>query len=664
MTQRRRNHIYLLLAMVAAWAAVLAAFALARHARLNSSTFDLGIKAQVIWNTFQGDWFASSIEVKHYLGDHVQLIFVLIAPLFALWEDVGVLLILQAVVLSLGAIPVFRIATRKLGSPRLGLLWAAVYLLYPLIGFVNRFDFHPVVFTIPLFLLAFDLLESDHPVWASVAILLALSLREEVGLTVFAFGLYVAIFMRRPRLGLAWALAGLVWSAVAIFVVIPYFRGDASDTVFRYGWLGNSPGEMAIGLVTKPGLVIAHLTEPFRLLVPVKLLLPVGFLALLAPAPLLVTLPSLAYNLLSETPSQSSIYFQYLAPAVAFIFIAGMQGAAKLRGWLPERWATWGVTAVLLSGTLLAWLWDNPFTQAIGEPYWEVYALEQFTNGDAFYAAAELLPRDAEVATMMAYGPHLALRPELSLFYDRLQLLERPFGFPQADYLLLNLSDWRWGVNARLFLSTVEAAIGRFGYEAIYARDDVVLLQRGVPPSPLTGVVLQRVIELLDAGGKFAPTAPETLDWMGREWLVESVPPTAQALTAEFEHGITLLGVEAPDTAVAGDPVCATLYWTSTQPIDTDYTVFLHLSAPDGFVSAQRDGAPAQGFRPTSAWQPGDILADLRCVRAPEGLAPGDYTFTVGLYHPETGARVALVSGGDVVGDTVVSPAAVEIRSR
>lgn len=59
-----------LIALVLVWSAVLAAFAFARHERLNSSTYDLAIKAQVIWNTYQGDWFASSIEVEHYLGDH------------------------------------------------------------------------------------------------------------------------------------------------------------------------------------------------------------------------------------------------------------------------------------------------------------------------------------------------------------------------------------------------------------------------------------------------------------------------------------------------------------------------------------------------------------------------------------------------------------------
>ncbi|MDX1414395.1 MAG: DUF2079 domain-containing protein, partial [Candidatus Promineifilaceae bacterium] len=413
---------YPVLILVLLWTVVLTVYAFVRHERLNSSGYDLAIKAQVIWNTFQGDWFASSIEVEHYLGDHVQLIFLLLAPLYAIWEDVKILLLLQAVLLSLGAIPVYRITIRELQDRWLALLFATAYLLFPLLGFVNRFDFHPLVFTIPLFLFAYDLLQLDHPYWASFFIFLALTLREDVGFTVFAFGLYIAVFMKRRVLGLAWAAVGLVWSLTAIFAVIPYFRGDASDTLERYGWLGASPRDMIRTLLTRPFLVLDHLLQPYRRALLLKLLLPVGFLSLLSPIVLLVGVPALAYNLLSGKPSQSSIYFQYLAPVVPFIFIAAIKGAARLQGWLGRVRASWIISVLIGLGILLAWIWDNPFTQTITSPYFQIYGLEPVIDREAFDQAQAILPPDASVATMMAFAPHVALRPELYLFYDRAQL--------------------------------------------------------------------------------------------------------------------------------------------------------------------------------------------------------------------------------------------------
>ena len=243
-------------------------------------------------------------------------------------------------------------------------------------------------------------------------------------------------------------------------------------------------------------MILNHLLIPYRRQLLLKFLLPLGFLSLFSPAPLLIGLPALTYNMLSETPSQSSIYFQYLAPVVPFIIVAAIQGASRIQSWLTQDRARWVLTAWIGLGLLLAWIWDNPFTKVIEAPYFPVYGLQPVSDKDAFKQAQSFLPPDAPVATMMAYAPHLSLRRELHLFYDRLKLQKRAFGFPQTEYLLLNLADLRWGVNARFFYSAIETAIGQYGYEAVYADQDVVLLHQTDEPQPLTGAVLGRVIEL------------------------------------------------------------------------------------------------------------------------------------------------------------------------
>jgi hypothetical protein len=364
---------------------------------------------------------------------------------------------------------------------------------------------------------------------------------------------------------------------------------------------------------------------------------------------LLITVPALAYNMLSITPSQSSIYFQYLAPVVPFIFIAAIQGTRRVQNRLTADRVHWVLSFWLVLGLLLAWFWDNPFTKIIEEPFYPVYGLQPVVSRDAFEAAAALLPSDAEVATMMAYAPHVALRSELHLFYDRLKLEQRPFGFPQSEYLLLNLSDLRWGVNARFFYSAIETAIGQFGYEAVYADEDVVLLHQTGDPQPLTGAVLGRVIELLESGGKYAPAAQETVDWMGRQWVVDQLPPGIAVQPAQFETGISLLGHEAPASREPGQPLCVTLYWQTDTVVAQNYTIFLHLAAEDGFIQAQRDSQPVFGFFPTTNWHPGEIIADMHCLQIPQGLTPGRYKILTGLYLAESGQRLQLLSdiGGE-----------------
>jgi uncharacterized membrane protein len=91
-----------------------------KHDTFHSFTFDLGIMSQVLWNTAHGRLFELSLDrpldtelVGSYLGNHVRPILLLLAPLYRLWPDPRLLLILQSVALGLGAVPLFWIVRRN-----------------------------------------------------------------------------------------------------------------------------------------------------------------------------------------------------------------------------------------------------------------------------------------------------------------------------------------------------------------------------------------------------------------------------------------------------------------------------------------------------------------------------------------------------------------------
>ena len=203
--RKGRRWSVLLLACTAATAALFASYSIARHTAFNSKAYDLGLHAQVFWNTSHGRLFASSIEVNNYLGDHVSPIILLLAPLYRLWPDPSGLLVFQALVLACAALPLALLTRRLLkpswpdGAYLASLVLALVFLSYPALGFVNRFEFHEEVLVVPLLLLAFLCLETRRPRWMSAALLLALLCKEDVGLTVAAFGLFVAWRQRDSR---------------------------------------------------------------------------------------------------------------------------------------------------------------------------------------------------------------------------------------------------------------------------------------------------------------------------------------------------------------------------------------------------------------------------------------------------------------------------------
>src|SRR5690554_2974627 len=107
------------------WLALIAAggmltwLSLARYAGFNAGMLDLGNMAQAIWSATQGRPLMYSdpagVSLSRLTG-HVELIYFLFAPLYALWPDPRLLLIAQAALFALGAIPVYRMARRRLES--------------------------------------------------------------------------------------------------------------------------------------------------------------------------------------------------------------------------------------------------------------------------------------------------------------------------------------------------------------------------------------------------------------------------------------------------------------------------------------------------------------------------------------------------------------------
>jgi hypothetical protein len=121
-------------------------------------------------------------------------------------------------------------------------------------------------------------------------------------------------------------------------------------------------------------------------------------------------------------------------------------------------------------------------------------------------------------------------------------------------------------------------------------------------------------------------------------------PP--RPLSANLADQVLLTGYQSAFSNESGQPrLRVTLYWRDLAAMTTDYNIFLHLTAPDGFVKAQQDGQPFDGLWPTSRWQVGDQLATTFEIELAESIQPGQYLLLTGLYQPGTNERLPLLAG-------------------
>jgi 4-amino-4-deoxy-L-arabinose transferase-like glycosyltransferase len=101
------------------------------------------------------------------------------------------------------------------------------------------------------------------------------------------------------------------------------------------------------------------------------------------------------------------------------------------------------------------------------------------------------------------------------------------------------------------------------------------------------------------------------------------------------------------------------LVWQAAPHAAVDYTVFVHIVDAAGQRVA---GADAQPPVPASQWGRGEVIVDERSLPL-AGLPAGEYHLVVGLYRPDTGARLPVAdSGGAPLGDSLTLPLSISAK--
>jgi serine/threonine-protein kinase len=96
----------------------------------------------------------------------------------------------------------------------------------------------------------------------------------------------------------------------------------------------------------------------------------------------------------------------------------------------------------------------------------------------------------------------------------------------------------------------------------------------------------------------------------------------------------------------AGEPVNLTFFWQAVSQPAANYSLFIHLTTPQGGIVNEIDTQPQAGVRPTSTWGVGDTVVDPYQIPIPPTTASGDYQIRIGFYNTETKARLPIFEPG------------------
>ena len=456
------------------YALVVGTLALLRYESF-ASDFDHGIFSQYVWLLGHLKEPFNTINLRTLLGDHVEPGIALLAPLGTLGVGTPGLLVVQTLALAATAPLLFLLARAHGARGWVAAVPALLWCASPVVLRPALHDFHPETLVPALLVGGCVLLARERVVWFLVTAAVAFAMKEDVALTYAALGLVLAWTGRR-RLGAGLAVAGVAWSALAVFVVLPAF-GNAAESEFgpRFaGVRGDSFADALEFMLRHPLTTVDQALGPDELGILVMLVLTTGGLCLLAPKWLLVAVPAAALNLLSAYDLQHTIQYHYWIVAAGAVAAAGAVGAGRVPVASARTWIAWAAAAGCLL-VLLSAQWVGAIGRQI-RAEWPRRADRQ--------AILDAIPDGARVAAPMHALPHLAEREHLYVVPEPLLAVrvgtewgdaERERATQELDYIVFDPGMRFWGAPS---VEQVEQEIERRGFVEVLRRGDTRLYGR------------------------------------------------------------------------------------------------------------------------------------------------------------------------------------------
>lgn len=420
--ERRGNFGQLLIIGLAAFFAAAWTFAsYARWANFAYRTFDLAYYVQAVWQLIHGR-FAVTVENVPLLGNHVEPIVFLIAPIFALVRHPLVFVAVQnAALASMGPLG-YRLARRSGFDWKSAVCLAAALLLTPATGYVALHEFHPEALAAPL-MLFMVYARAAKKLWLHWFYFVAvLSCKENMALLLGAYAIVFLVVERKNGwtylvrwyagpLGVAF-----LWFVVCTKVITPAFNAGNIDYLSLYNRLGNSGAEILWNVIARPqlfGRILAESVEHGNLVW--ALLLPFLALPLFRPRWILISAPILLQHLLSWRSSEWTIFFHYAAPLLPLFWFGAVEAIALLRDGATRPLMTPLLSLGVVIACLVSQIWLGP-DGAIGSEFknWRAQAPERARKNGVI----SQIPGSASVTAPLPYLSHLAMRERLySLHY-------------------------------------------------------------------------------------------------------------------------------------------------------------------------------------------------------------------------------------------------------
>lgn len=478
-----------------------------RHHSFGTCMLDFTIYDQLMWNATQGRWLECAFfnfepfgyrladYGNNFFAEHFIPTLFLLFPLYWLFPDPLTLLAAEPVYLALAAVPVYMIANKKLDSRVLGVVFAAAWLMNPILQQKTFKDFH-VDGMVPLLLLgAVAAYLHGRRLLYFVLLLLTLGCKEEMAVAVTALGVFLFFGEKDRKTGAATFALGLGWFIAVVMFVLPWFRGGEPVRhlgYFRYLVPDAEPGdEITKGLLLKsmimnPWHTVTEVITQSRLRGLLYLIGPFALTILWSRWAFFFLLPSMTIAIMSGVHFQHTMEYQYGITLLPMAAVASIYGMAYLlrRGVepgarLPASGVAGGSLALLLTGFLL---WGEYSFMPGGGRYAPV-DYEVLPHNELAHRYLEAIPEDARVSAQIEVGAPLGQRRYIYMFPELMD----------AEWIMLDTRSLRFPLSDQEYFGRVRALLDSGEWGVYLQPEDGFILMKKDHPTGLNEEALRSI---------------------------------------------------------------------------------------------------------------------------------------------------------------------------
>ncbi|MFN8521817.1 MAG: DUF2079 domain-containing protein [Chloroflexota bacterium] len=393
------------LAAGALWTVTAAWSSIREHETFNSTSRDLAVYVQVLWNTAHGRPYQTTVLEANriHLAEHFAPALAALAPAYALLPGPRWLFLFQTMALAGSGVPVYLLARERIGGVLAPALLLVGFFAMPMLVEVAFDAFYPVTLSaLPLAWAAYFAIRGR--VRPALALgLVAMLVEEQGAFGAFGLGLYFAAWRRDPRRGLLILAPAALWLVVIPLVVMPKFHEPTTAPTAA----PNRALDLFSPLMSRPSELLREVTNE-RVPRAVRWwLLPTGGLALLSPESLLVSAPHAATLLLADREGRFRRHWG--APLVPVLWLATTVALGRMRSPTVRT----GALGLMLVGATVAYVLDSGLP---GGGDYEPQDVEWSERAAELQYGVGIVDRDAPVVASRRALGQLANRSELYVY--------------------------------------------------------------------------------------------------------------------------------------------------------------------------------------------------------------------------------------------------------